>query len=119
MTMQRRPRRTLLCFFLAVATAATPNGAAGAKPPPAVEARPLYRPTGDFHAVRFDGRGSHLRLSGMGLSLPNLTVFVVAAPYSCPEPFSAFLSALQRRRSKTSAVVAKPSSGHDSRSASS
>ena len=57
------------------------------------EARPRYRPTGEFRAVRFDGRGAHLRLSGAGQSFQNITVFVVAAPYSCPEWFSAFLSA--------------------------
>src|SRR5262249_24257705 len=50
-----------------------------------VEAQPRYRPTGDFHAVRFDGAGSYLRRSGAGQSFENLTVFVVAAPYSCPE----------------------------------
>ncbi len=55
-------------------------------------ARPVYRPTGDFQAVRFDGRGAHLRLSRPGESLRDLTVFIVAAPYSCPEWFSAFLA---------------------------
>lgn len=56
------------------------------------EARPIYRPTGDFHAVRFDGRSAHLRRSRIRRSLRDLTVFVVGAPYSCPEWFSAFLS---------------------------
>src|SRR5262245_59382529 len=56
------------------------------------DARPIYYPTGDFHAVRFDGRGAHLRLSSAGLSSRDMTVFVVAAAYSCPEWFSAFVS---------------------------
>ena len=54
-------------------------------------ARPTYQRAGDFHAVRFDGRATHLRLPSMGQSFQELTVYVVAAPYSSPESFSAFL----------------------------
>ena len=57
-----------------------------------LDARPTYRPTGDFHAVRFDGKDINLRLSKAGQAFGEMTVFVVAAPYSCPEWFSAFLS---------------------------
>jgi putative heme-binding domain-containing protein len=56
------------------------------------KARPAYRPTGDFHAVRFPGRDAQLRFSTTGLSFPAVTVFVVAAPYSQAEWFSGFLA---------------------------
>lgn len=58
----------------------------------APKSQPLYASTGDFHAVRFDGNGAHLRRSGLGLSLKEATVFIVTATYSNPEPFSAWLS---------------------------
>jgi glucose/arabinose dehydrogenase len=54
--------------------------------------RPTYRLSGDFHAVRFNGQETHLRLSGIGRSFRELTVFVVAAPYSNPDWFSALLA---------------------------
>lgn len=54
--------------------------------------QPVYRPTGDFQAVRFEGQGIHLRISDLGQSFKDMTVFVVAAPYSNPEPFAALLS---------------------------
>lgn len=54
--------------------------------------QPLYLPSGDFHAIRFDGQGAHLRRSGLGLTLKESTVFIVSATYSNPEPFSAWVS---------------------------
>lgn len=59
---------------------------------PRAEAQPLYAPSETFPALRFSGQGSHLRRSSEALHFPELTVFVVAAPYSCPEWFSAFVS---------------------------
>jgi putative heme-binding domain-containing protein len=56
------------------------------------EARPTYRPAGGFHAVRFDGKGTHLRLSAAGQAFKEATVFVVAAPYPNRDGFPAFLS---------------------------
>jgi putative heme-binding domain-containing protein len=56
------------------------------------EHRPIYQKTGDFRSVRFNGQGKYLRASGLGQSFRDATVYVVAAPYSCPEYFSAFLS---------------------------
>jgi putative heme-binding domain-containing protein len=58
--------------------------------------RPTYHQLGDYRAVRFDGRSTHLRLSSIGHSFHELTVFVVAAPYSSPEPFSAMLGMSQK-----------------------
>src|SRR5262245_1698236 len=56
-------------------------------------AKPKYQPTGGFHAVRFDGKDDHLTATKLGLSMKDATVFIVVAPYSCPEWFSGFLSA--------------------------
>src|SRR5208282_437939 len=60
--------------------------------------QPTYQRAGDFHAVRFDGRGSHLRRTTPGQAFQQLTVFVVAAAYSNPEAFSAFLGMSERGR---------------------
>jgi putative heme-binding domain-containing protein len=54
--------------------------------------RPAYRPTGDFHAIRFNGQDAHFRLSNLGQSFREMTVFVVAAPFSNPDWFTAFLA---------------------------
>jgi putative heme-binding domain-containing protein len=59
---------------------------------PQTKSRPQYRPTGDFHAVRFDGASQHLRGSKWALSPSEMTVFIVTAPFSNPEAFSAWLS---------------------------
>ncbi len=65
---------------------------------PQAKSQPLYRPTGDFHAVHFDGSGLHLRRSGLGLTLKETTVFIVTATYSNAEPFSAWLSMSEAKR---------------------
>jgi putative heme-binding domain-containing protein len=54
--------------------------------------RPTYQKTDVFQSLRFNGLAKYLRATGLGLSQKDLTVFVVAAPYSCPEYFSAFVS---------------------------
>ncbi len=51
--------------------------------------RPLFQADG---AVRFDGEGAFLSLRGLGLSFRDLTVFVVATPFSNPGSFRAFLA---------------------------
>ena len=56
-------------------------------------ARPVFRPTDAFAAVRFDGRETALRVRRPGASSESATVFIVAAPYSPAEWFSAFFSA--------------------------
>jgi putative heme-binding domain-containing protein len=43
-------------------------------------------------ALRFDGRGQHLTLPGLGLRFKEVTVFVVAAPFSNYGDFRAFLA---------------------------
>ena len=56
------------------------------------KAQPVFQPTGDFHAVHFSGNGAHLRRSGLKQALKEMTVFMVSAPYSNPEPFTAWFS---------------------------
>ncbi|MBY0227765.1 MAG: hypothetical protein K2W96_00655, partial [Gemmataceae bacterium] len=56
------------------------------------KARPVFRSRGGFKSVAFDGREAHLRLSGLGQSFTDATVFVVAAPFPAKEWFAAFLS---------------------------
>ncbi|MGV3482839.1 MAG: ThuA domain-containing protein [Planctomycetaceae bacterium] len=56
------------------------------------EAQPTYQPTGDFQAIRFEARGQHLRMASPLPPASASTVFIVAAPHSSPEAFSAFLS---------------------------
>ena len=55
--------------------------------------QPSFRPTEGFAAVRFDVRGTSLRVRRPGASSEGATVFIVAAPYSPGEWFSAFFSA--------------------------
>jgi hypothetical protein len=56
-------------------------------------AQPLYQPSGEFRAVRFDGRQTFLQRSELGLSTTQATVFLVSATYSNPGPYSAWLGA--------------------------
>jgi putative heme-binding domain-containing protein len=60
--------------------------------------KPKYAPTGAFHAIRFDGRDDLLTADKLGLSMKDATVFIVAAPYSCPEWFSGFLGMSSEER---------------------
>jgi len=54
--------------------------------------RPTWMPTGSFSAVRFDGSNDFLVSEELGRSFDELTIFIVAAPYSSPEWFSALLA---------------------------
>src|SRR5688572_13953665 len=54
----------------------------------AASARPAFRPTDGFAAVRFDGRETALRVRRPGAASEGATVFIVAAPYSPAEWFS-------------------------------
>jgi len=54
--------------------------------------QPTYEVRDGFHAVRFKGRDTHLRLEEPGRSYREITVFLVAVPYSNPEWFSGFLA---------------------------
>lgn len=56
------------------------------------KSQPLFRPSGDFQAVYFDANERHLRRSGLGLALKEMTIFIVSATYSNPDAFSAWLS---------------------------
>ena len=62
---------------------------------PQSKLQPTYQVMDAFHSVRFPGPGVHLRASGLKQSFPEATVFIVAAPYSNPEPYSALLSMSQ------------------------
>ena len=55
------------------------------------EARPTFL-GGDAPALLFSGDGSHLSLTGLGLSFKQATVVVVAAPFGNPGDFRGFLA---------------------------
>ena len=56
------------------------------------KARPRMRIDGKLAAVRFDGRGAHLSLKDLGLKFDELTIFLVAAPFSNAGSFRGLLS---------------------------
>jgi len=59
----------------------------------AADARPSFVSVGRHAAVRFDGQKQHLVATGLKLSSADLTVFVVAIPFSNRGGFRAFLAA--------------------------
>ncbi len=59
-------------------------------------AQPRWWPTGSFAAVRFDGRDDFLAREEGDLAFDDVTIFLVAAPYSAPEWFSALLATSAR-----------------------
>jgi putative heme-binding domain-containing protein len=56
------------------------------------DARPRFRQAATSAAFRFDGKDDYLSASGIGASLSNATVFVVAAPKSHGGYFRGFVS---------------------------
>src|SRR5262249_37732162 len=56
-------------------------------------ARPRLIQVGADWVVRFDGRSSHLRRTGLNLALDAFTLFVVAAPHDNPGDFRGFFAA--------------------------
>src|SRR5262245_59472786 len=55
-------------------------------------AQPTLALHGEHAAVRFDGRRQHFTLAGLGRSFKEVTVFVVAAPFSNRGGFRGFLA---------------------------
>src|SRR5437773_1205605 len=45
-------------------------------------AQPQFQVEGDYRAVRFDGEKAHFTLNGLASSIKDVTIFVVAAPFS-------------------------------------
>lgn len=59
---------------------------------PTLEKRPTFVKAGPHATVRFDGKAQHLLSTGAGGKFADLTVFVVAAPFSNPGGFRALLA---------------------------
>lgn len=59
---------------------------------PEEKARPRMRVDGNLAALQFDGRGAHLSLKDLGLKFDELTIFLVAAPFSNEGNFRGLLS---------------------------
>jgi putative heme-binding domain-containing protein len=57
-----------------------------------VQARPTLTVQGNHIAVRFDGRRQHFSLPGLGRSFKEVTVFVVAVPFSNRGDFRGFVA---------------------------
>jgi putative heme-binding domain-containing protein len=55
-------------------------------------AQPLFETQDGYAALRFDGERRHLALSGLDRTYRELTVFLVAVPFSNPGDFRAFLA---------------------------
>src|SRR5438105_4156185 len=58
----------------------------------AQDAQPRFLRHGKHPAVRFDGKGTHLGLTGLGRSVEKVTLFIVAAPRSNAGLFRALLA---------------------------
>lgn len=57
-----------------------------------VKAQPKYQPTGEFHAMRFDGAGTYLHGGRLGANFQEATVFLVTATYSNPASFAGWFA---------------------------
>jgi putative heme-binding domain-containing protein len=59
---------------------------------PDADARPFFHTADGHAALRFDGERQHLTLAGIGRSSKDVTVFVVAVPFSNGGTFRGFLA---------------------------